>query len=188
MSVVTVTSVFKHHRTLGLAVLMAGSVLFVSACSDDGSNGDSLPPAVDPNLEVPDLNPENIANALRDNVDYGTLLNLIEDADLAEALQNDNGGVGWTLFAPRDEAFANEAFESLSGAQMNLLVRNHLYSGRLASDELLQASPLEMTEGTVDVGENADGSITVGGARIVARDRNFDNGIIHFVDAVLQSQ
>ncbi len=186
MNLVNSASIFMPYKKFVALAVLIGPLCLVSACSSDSSDGNVMTPEVDPNTEVPDPISDSIADTLRENMDYGTLLNLIEDADLAEALQDDNAGLGWTLFAPSDESF-NDVLESLSSEQTKSLVRNHLYSGRIASNELVPGT-LVMTEGTVAVVANGDGTVTVGGARIVARDRIFSNGIIHFVDAVLQSQ
>ncbi len=177
------------------ALLVVGSLFLVSACSDsssgdgsaDGSPITPMMPVINPNEVVPEPMGESIADRIFGDVEYGTLLNLIEDADLAEALQNDNGGVGWTLFAPSDRAFSNDAFEGLSRAEMVTVLGNHLFSGRLPFSEL-SPGPLVMTEGVVEVVQSPDGDTTIGGARVVARDRNFNNGTIHFVDVVLQAQ
>ncbi len=69
---------------------------------------------------------------------------------------------------------------------MDMLVRNHLYSGRLTSTELTPGV-LSMSEGSVEVVQGQGGVLTtVGGATIVARDRVMNNGVIHFVDSILE--
>ena len=125
-----------------------------------------------------------MADFLRENMDYGTVLRLIEDADLVNDLQGDNMGMGWTLFAPSDERFVNEAFETMTQEQKVTLIKLHLYSGTLEYSELIPG-PLNMIEGSVDVVSNQNGMPTVGGSTIVARDRVVANGVIHFVNAVL---
>jgi len=169
-----------------LALLLAGSLFGLSACSDSEETSGFMS-MVDPNEQVPAPSSENIADSLRENVDYGTLLTLIEDADLVLELQGDNMGLGWTLFAPSDDAFSTDQFESLSREQQIALVRQHLYSGRVMSADLLPG-PLVMSNGaTVAVTQNSDGTIAVGGATIIARDRVVSNGVIHYVDAPVMS-
>lgn len=201
--------------TASVALLIA-SLFIVSACSDSGNNdGAALEAdganagqgvadadssgagaenddelfveAVDPNEAIPAPSADTIATSLLNNDFYGILLSLIEQADLAGALNEDSSGSGWTLFAPSDRVFENDAaYASLSTEQKNELVRNHLYAGRLSSAELTQGT-LAMSSGSVTIGQASDGRTTVGGARIVAADREFSNGFIHFVDAVLQA-
>ncbi|MFK7996260.1 MAG: fasciclin domain-containing protein [Granulosicoccus sp.] len=177
-----VAHAFMSGRTL-LAAFVVFSVLGLSACSG-GDEATTFVPFVDPNDVVPPPSPDNMSVFLRENMDYGTLLRLIEDADLADALQGDNAGVGWTLFAATDGAFGDEEFELMSAEQKIDLVKLHLYSGRLAFSDLMPGM-LPMTMGSIAIQQNDDGTLSVGGARVVARDRVVSNGVIHFVNLVL---
>lgn len=161
-----------------LAVILAGTVFGLSACSGSDSNTPFVP-AVDPNDVVPAASSESLSDFLIQNMEYGTVIRLIEEADLAAELQGDNMGMGWTLFAPRDDEF-----ESMTAEQNVSLIKLHLYSGTLQYADLVPG-PLAMTEGSVEVVQSADGTLSVGGATIVARDRVVANGVIHFVDSVL---
>lgn len=203
-------TLIQLHRVLPsvpVAVFLAASTIFLSACSDSGggSAGMQAEPAsaessgtgaendnkvfadaVDPNEAIPAASAESIADALLENPAYGTLLGLIQKADLASDLTQDNGGIGWTVFAPSDTAFGNHAsFESLTALEKNELVKNHVYSGRLTTADLVPGN-LSMTAGSVAVEQANDGKLTVGGARIVAGNREFSNGFVHFIDAVFQ--
>ena len=99
---------------------------------------------------------------------------------------SNNGGNGWTLFAFSDNASGADEVFGLTGDEANALVGGHLFSGRLLLEDI-QPGGLTMTRGSVNVTVNDDGTIRVGGARIVARDREFSNGVIHFVDSVLET-
>ena len=157
-----------------------------SSTTDDGADiGDDFVPVVDPNDVVPPPSEDTIAGTLLVRSDYSTLLMLIEEADLADALNGDNSGNGWTLFAFTDIAYANAGLLSLTDEQNDALVRGHLHPGRLPFSDI-QPGVLTMTQGSVEVTQNADGTILIGGATVVARDRVFSNGIIHFVDSVLE--
>ena len=179
-----------YSRRSVLSVLLAASVLGISACSDSDNSSTDLSTvnpndAVNPNENIPPPTDDTIADNLLRRTDYQTLLRLIEESDLVDALRADNNGMGWTLFAPSDTAFENEAFESLTAEQSDFLVRNHLHSGQLSTSELM-AGELQMTAGSVEIVRNPDGGITVGGATIVAGDRVMNNGVIHFVGSVLE--
>ena len=145
------------------------------------------PPArvSDPNENIPPPTDIDIATTLLQVTDYSILLNLIETGGLTDALQEDNNGEGWTLFAPSDTAFenGNQDVFSLDAPGAAQLVGLHLFSGRLASADI-QPGELTMSQGVVDVIVTDDG-FTVGGATIVGRDRVVGNGIIHFVDTPL---
>jgi len=165
-------------------VCVAGMVCGLSACSE-GADLASVVPVVDPNDAVPPPSQDSMADFLIQNMDYGTLVTLLENAELDALLrEDDNMGMGWTLFAPSDNAFANEQFESLAPAQQLALIRSNLYSGRLEYSELTPGT-LTMYEGSVEVQLTQDGIPRVGGATIVARDRSVANGIIHFVNQPL---
>ena len=185
-------------------VIVASSICLISACSDSDSGSDEIAPGssevdsttvddgdedfvpvVDPNDVVPAPSEDTIAQALLIRSDNQRLLTLIEQADLADALNGDNSGIGWTLFAFTDDAYANAGFATVTDEQSDALVRGHLHSGRLPFSDI-QPGVLPMTQGSVEVTENADGTISIGGATVVARDREFSNGIIHFVDSVLE--
>jgi uncharacterized surface protein with fasciclin (FAS1) repeats len=138
----------------------------------------------DPGDNVPAPVDETIARALLEFPDYQILLTLIEQVDLTLALDGDNDGQGWTLFAFSDIAYENENLMTVTDELTEALVKRHIFSGRLMFSDIIPGM-LGMTQGIVDVVQNDDGSITIGGARVVARDRVFSNGIIHFVDSVL---
>lgn len=171
------------YRKSAVAVFFIGVVLALTACSDSDSGDNSETPfvaTVDPNDVVPAPSSENMSDFLRQNMDYGTILRLLEEADLVGDLQGDNMGMGWTLFAPRDDAFG----ESMSPEQEIALIKLHIYSGTLAYADLAPGN-LVMTQGSVEVVQKEDGTPSVGGATIEARDRVVANGVIHFVDSVL---
>jgi len=192
---------FSNSRILFIA-LFVSSTLALSSCSDSdnpvsvpasggpvgepGGGTDSVEPIADPNDVVPPPSTDSMADFLLLNDDYGTLLRLIEDADLTQALQGDNSGMGWTLFAPPDSAFVNDEFESMTPGQRVSFIKLHLYSGTLPYFELMPGA-LPMTEGSVEVVIDQDGKVSVGGSTIVARDRGVSNGIIHFVSSSLVS-
>ena len=174
----------KSQRTAILLLLVA---LQVVACSDssDSPSGSQVP-VVDPNDNIPPPTTQDIANTLLIRSDYSILLLLIERAGLTELLQTDNNGQGWTLFAPSDVAFAaGEDVSQLTTEASAELVQLHLHSGTLSSSNM-QVGPLTMSAGTVEV-QFTDTGIIVGGATIVGRDRVVGNGVIHFVDSVLES-
>lgn len=149
------------------------------------------PPAriTDPNENIPAPTTVDISTSLLTQPDYSILLNLIERAGMAELLQEDNGGLGWTLFAVPDSAFESSE-EDVFGLDMDgamLLVQRHLYPGTLGTADM-QEGELFMSAGSVDIVIDAEtGLRTVGGAIIVGRDRVVGNGIIHYVDRPLVS-
>ncbi len=137
----------------------------------------------DPNDNIPPASTMDIASLLLEQSDYSTLLRLIEQAGMTELLQQDNGGLGWTLFAPSDVAFARGELDvvQLDDEGATRLVQRHLYPGTLTTAEMVEGE-LAMSAGSVDVVRDAETGLSVGGATIVGRDRQMGNGIIHYVD------
>ncbi len=140
----------------------------------------------DPNENIPPPTTTDISTLLLEQSDYSTMLLLIEQAGMTELLQQDNDGMGWTLFAPSDDAFARgelDVFELDTAGAMRLVER-HLYSGRLTTAEMVDGE-LAMFGGSVDVVRDPETGLSVGGATIVGRDRQVGNGIIHYVNSRL---
>ena len=184
-----VLHVSRRYRTFCISLVV--SVFVISGCSDSGSNNDSQFPAdndfevvTDPNDVVPDPSPLTISRTLLDRSDQSVLLTLLENADLADELDGDNDGEGWTLFAFSDVAYGNENFQSVTDEQSDSLIRRHVYQGRLRFEDI-RPGILAMLQGSVEVVQNEDGTLSIGGATVIARDREFSNGIIHFIDSVL---
>jgi len=141
--------------------------------------------AVDPNTNIPPATTEDISTTLLRRSDYSTLLLLIEQAGLAEQLQEDNNGLGWTLFAPSDMAFDGVDLSAVESVEAARLVELHLLPQSLSTEELPDGI-LQMKQGSVVVSRTG-GVLTVGGATVVGRDRVVGNGVIHFVGSLLSA-
>ena len=129
--------------------------------------------------------------------DLGTLARMVVSLGLDAAL----GDVGrmFTLFAPNDAAFAALGVDGRGDdvASLRDVVLRHV----VESQELLRAAqlvppamtaaaeqtvPLTTLAGTVvDVVVRADGTVTVGGKRVVEADIEAANGIVHVIDGVI---
>lgn len=189
-------TIFRRPSRCGAALwlLMLGCLAGCSSDSPDdrlnlpaNDSGNVAVPvgsAEDPNASIPPASDLDIAATLLDRSDYSTLLRLIEQLGLTELLQTDNSGLGWTLFAPSDEAFNQLAqLQAMDQDALDELIGLHLYPATVTTENLPDGL-LIMTKGQINVVRD-DNGITVGQARIVGRDRLVSNGVIHYVDAVL---
>jgi transforming growth factor-beta-induced protein len=122
---------------------------------------------------------------------FSTLVGLVEDAGLTATLQSDNGGEGWTVFAP-----TNAAFEALSsvpeGAALEAVLLYHVVSGTVLSGDLSDGDIVTTENGdtfTVAINE-VTGAVTIsdasgGTVNVSPVDVPATNGVIHVIDGVL---
>jgi uncharacterized surface protein with fasciclin (FAS1) repeats len=126
-----------------------------------------------------------IANADRN---LSTLMKTLKASDLEETL---NGRGPFTILAPINLAFGNlvpAAFEELLKPGNNeklsdMLSYNILAEKRLLKD-FINGQKLKTINGKEVNVTVKDGEVRINGARILARDRQGSNGVVHSVDAV----
>lgn len=124
----------------------------------------------------------SIAELLPLDTQYETLLELLDDGEVADLLAEDGE---WTLFAPSTEALEDTTLPSDQSAR-DALLRRHLVEGALSTRDLADLDGESVTtlsdeQLTIEIGE--DRSITVGGATVVKRQIAASNGVIYVVDA-----
>jgi uncharacterized surface protein with fasciclin (FAS1) repeats len=120
---------------------------------------------------------------------FETLVAAAKAAGLAGALAGDGP---FTVFAPADSAFARlpeGTVESLLGQPEKLaeILKYHVISGRVLSTDLPkgQTQAKTLLGRKLEVARNADGSVTVNGAKVVTADVLAGNGVIHVIDSVI---
>jgi len=135
-------------------------------------------------VETPDL----VETAVKDG-QFTNLVKAIGEAGLTETLK---GAGPFTVFAPNDEAFGK-----LKPAQLEKLLKDksklekvlkyHVVAGKSASADVSEAKSLKSLEGKdlKIVKNKKDGSVTVGGAKLIKTDIATKNGVIHVIDKVL---
>lgn len=125
------------------------------------------------------------------NADGGTFDTLVAAITAAELAATLTGDGPFTVFAP-----TNAAFEALpEGALDNLLgdidaltqvLLYHVVAQEIGSGDIAAGDTTVTTLAEADVTvNNTDGTITVGGATVVAPDIQASNGVIHGIDMVL---
>jgi transforming growth factor-beta-induced protein len=120
---------------------------------------------------------------------FDTLVSLVEQQSLTATLRSDNGGDGWTVFAPTDEAFA--ALSSVpSGQALTDVLLYHVVGSTVPSSALSDGLEVTTAEGSTFT-VNIDGStvtITDGSGAtvgVVLTDVPAANGVVHVIDGVL---
>ncbi len=120
---------------------------------------------------------------------FETLVALVAEANLVMTLRSDNGGNGFTVFAPTDEAFA--ALTAVpSGQALVDVLTYHVVGATVASGDLTNGQVVTTVEGSTFT-VNIDGtavSITDGSGNtvnVVHTDVPASNGVIHVIDGVL---
>jgi uncharacterized surface protein with fasciclin (FAS1) repeats len=139
-----------------------------------------------------------VADTLRGDPRFETLVQILEAASATSGPPDAQARHGsalevmsrpdWqhTLFAPSDDAFA--ALDQATRASLfeetnaTAFVRSHTVPSLLPSAEIETGSVATIT-GAVPVTSGSEG-ITFGGARVVERDIQASNGIVHVLDAV----
>jgi uncharacterized surface protein with fasciclin (FAS1) repeats len=125
-------------------------------------------------------------------VQAGVFNTLVAAADAA-GLVGVLGGKGpFTVFAPTDDAFAKlpaGTVESLlkpeNKQKLIDILKYHVVSGRIYDDEAVKAVSAPTLLGrNVRIGFSADG-LTVNDAKVVGKNVDASNGVIHIVDSVL---
>jgi len=127
-----------------------------------------------------------IVNADRN---LSTLIKGVKATDLEEIL---NGVGPFTIFAPVNLAFSklspDNSFEELirSGNKTRLsdILTYHVIAGKKMLRDFRNGQKLKTINGKdVDISVT-DGEVSINGAKILSKDRQGSNGIIHSVDAV----
>jgi transforming growth factor-beta-induced protein len=164
--------------------------------SDPKVSGASI---VQADIEVENGVVHLIDGVLTDNLDlvdvatvegFPTLVSLVEQQGLTATLRGDNGGDGYTVFAPTEAAFG--ALSSVpSGDDLTNVLLYHVVGATVESGALSDGQVVSTAYGGHDFTVNIDGSdVTISdetGAtvNVVVTDVPAVNGIIHVIDAVL---
>ena len=174
--------------------LLLGLGLVASACSSDSESGEgsTTTAAAEETTTAPTTakSAGTIVDIAAGNPDFSTLVGFVTAAGLAETL---SGPGPFTVFAPTNEAFAKVPADTVAslkadpkGALANIL-KLHVISGKVMAADAVKAAGtcVDTLGGKVKVEKAADGSLTIGGAKIVKTDIEGDNGVIHVIDGVI---
>lgn len=131
----------------------------------------------------------NIVQTASEAGAFSTLLAAATEAGIAGVLQDDGP---FTVFAPTDEAFAKlpaGTVESLlkpeNKEKLIGILKYHVVSGRVYSDEAIDAGKAETLQGGKVHIKHEGGAVKVNDAQVVKADIDASNGVIHVIDTVI---
>ena len=124
------------------------------------------------------------------NKNFSTLVTALKSADLVGALQGDGP---FTVFAPLDDAFAAISAKTYYGLLreenkdklVNILGR-HVLTKKITSSEIDSEIKLKAINGEEITIKKIKGIVYINEAEVVTADVEASNGVIHFINRVLQ--
>ena len=128
-----------------------------------------------------------IANADRN---LSSLIKGLKAANLVETL---NGIGPFTILAPVNLAFGNlsapESFDNLvdqtkKNSRLSDILTFHVITGKKLVKDLRDGQKLPTVNGEEVAVTVKDGEVRINGAKILAKDRQGSNGVVHSIDAV----
>ncbi len=134
----------------------------------------------------------SLASMAATNPNLSTFMGLAQSAGLDKML---TGKSPLTLLAPSNDAFSALSPDMVAGLakpenkdQLLGILKNHMVDGRSSLDALAKMTgtnaPKSLTGSTLDVTQAADGSLSVGGAKVISSAKA-GNGFVHTVDKVI---
>jgi uncharacterized surface protein with fasciclin (FAS1) repeats len=139
---------------------------------------------------MPDMPTNSIFDIIANSEVHNTLEAAIVAAGLDETLSNDGP---FTVFAPTDDAFSvipAAVLETLLAdptGQLTQILLNHVVSGTTMSTDLADGMMVTTLQGSEVLVSINDGVVMIGNAMVVIADITADNGVVHVIDAVIQS-
>ena len=131
---------------------------------------------------------KSLLDNLAGNRDFSTLANAAKVAGLDGLL---SGSTPYTLFAPNNAAFNKIPQGSINAllndkAKLGGLLRHHVVPGKITYADLAGRTSITAADGNaLPVVRHADGSITVGGAKVQGQGIESRNGMIYPIDSVV---
>jgi uncharacterized surface protein with fasciclin (FAS1) repeats len=118
---------------------------------------------------------------------FKTLVALVKQAGLAGALE---GKGPFTVFAPTDAAFAKVPKATLAAlahdrAKLRAVLLYHVLKGEVTAAKLVKMRSVKTLNGQSLKIRVSNGTVTIGGARIIKTNITASNGVIHVIDGVL---
>lgn len=119
---------------------------------------------------------------------FTTLVQAVKAAGLVDAL---SGETELTVLAPTDDAFAKlpegtlPALRGRNSEAIGAVLKNHVIAGSLSARDLAGREYVETLGGARLAVSIENGSLVVGGSRVVINDIAATNGIVHVIDAVI---
>lgn len=163
------------------------NVIPVAAADIIASNG--IIHSLSEGVLLPSCVTENIVDLLSGNANFSTLVDLVGEADLGDALSGDPTAEGLTVMAPNNDAFADVPADVLQYLGENVTALTEVLTYHAIP---LNVIPTESTTVPTLNGEEIDVTVRRMGDEITLNDNSevlgtelASNGIIHEISAVL---
>ena len=139
---------------------------------------------------VPTITSANIINKLNETSKFTKLSETLAKSGLNKNLEDDGP---FTVFAPLDDAFAAISAQTYYGLLreenkqklVNILGR-HVFSKKITSSEIDGEIKLKAINGEEITIKKVNGIVYINEAEVVTADVKASNGVIHFINRVLQ--
>ena len=129
-----------------------------------------------------------LMDVLQRDSKFSTLCEAINEAGLVESFRKPGP---FTIFAPTNNAFAKLLPETLTDllkpenkSKFAEILNYHLIPGKVMANEILKLKSAKTIQGKDLAIESKEG-LKINGARLLARNVEASNGIIHAIDTVL---
>ena len=126
-----------------------------------------------------------IITRIRNDESMKIMADLLEKANLETVL---DGTEEFTLFVPNDTAFdrMDYARQLKDTKELRETLKYHLVPGKVSSQELASLGSLDTEAGKSLTIEPEEGEVVIDNAKLVSRDIQCSNGVIHVIDNVFQ--
>ena len=139
---------------------------------------------------VPTITFANIINLLNETGKFTKLNETLTKSGLSKNLEGDGP---FTIFAPLDDAFAAISAQTYYGLLreenkeklINILGR-HVFSKKITSSEINGEIKIKAINGEEIMIKKVNGIVYINEAEVVTADIEAPNGVIHFINRVLQ--
>ena len=139
---------------------------------------------------VPTITFANIINQLNETGKFTKLNETLTKSGLSKNLEGDGP---FTIFAPLDDAFAAISAQTYYGLLrgenkeklLNILGR-HVFSKKITSSEINGEIKIKAINGEEITIKKVNGIVYINEAEVVTADIEAPNGVIHFINRVLQ--
>ena len=139
---------------------------------------------------IPSITFGNVIDKLNETGKFTKLNETLMKSGLSENLKGEGP---FTVFAPLDDAFAAISAQTYYGLLreenkdklVNILGR-HVFSKKLTSSEINNQIKLKALNGEEVIIKKVNGIVYINEAEVVTADIEVSNGIIHFINRVLQ--
>ena len=158
--------------------LLAGVLILALVTAGCDSGMDDPPP--------PTEDPTTIADIVADDGNFSTLLSLLQDEGLTDALGDEDAT--FTVFAPTNAAFGPYDLDAIAGTEgaVGSILRYHVVEGAaVAAGDLTDGQTIETLAGDEVTVSIQDGNVFIDGSQVTQADVEADNGIVHVIDRTL---